>query len=130
MESEEDRKRRIDTLNRGDLYEQADLLARNDRIARVFKDARKQLDATPKVKETFQLIWFHATGVDADLKYHQAFATFYGYVDLIAMNPLSHDTPACFYFDYSAAFNMPTVDALILTGRGTQQLCLNEFRIV
>jgi hypothetical protein len=43
------------------------------------------------------------------------------------MNPRMPDTTACFYFDYSAAFNMPTVEALILTDRKNLQVCLNEF---
>lgn len=118
---------RREVLGRGDLYKQADLLARDNRISGILLDARDQLDATPKSTKTFQLIWFHATGVDADLKYRQAFATFYGKVDLIALHPRSHDTHPCFYFDYSAASNMPSVDALILTDSKSLQVCLNEF---
>src|SRR3954467_1685952 len=115
VEAESHARNRIEIHNTGDLYPQADLLARNNRISGVFQDARRQLDATPKDRSTFQLIWFHAMGVDADLKYRQAFATFYGHVDLIAANPRSHRTHSCFYFDYCAAFNMPTIEALILT---------------
>jgi hypothetical protein len=127
VESESHAQERIKILSRGDLYEQADPLTRDNRISGILQDARKQLDETPKDSSTFQLIWFHATGVDADLKYRQAFATFYGHVDLIAMNPRSHRTPACFYFDYCAAFNMPTIEALIITDSKQLQVCLNEF---
>ena len=127
VESESQAQERIEILGRGDLYEQADLLARDNRITGILRDARKQLDATPKDSSTYQLIWFHATGLDADLKYRQAFATFYGHVDLIALNPRSHRTSACFYFDYSAAFNMPTIEALILTDNKQLQVCLNDF---
>lgn len=127
LESEAHAQERIEILSRGELYEQADLIARDNRISGILQDARKQLDATPKDGSTFQLIWFHASGVDADLKYRQAFATFYGQVDLIARSPRSHRTHTCFYFDYSAAFSMPTIEALILTDSKTLQVCLNEF---
>ncbi len=127
IEGESQAQERRAVLRRGELYEQSDPLAYNDRISGILQDAQKQLDATPKDGSTFQLIWFHANGVDADLKYRQAFATFYGHVELIALNPRSHRTPSCFYFDYNAAYHMPTVEALILTDRETLQVCLNEF---
>lgn len=128
IESESQAQQRIEILDRGDLYEQADPLCRDNRISGIFLDAQKQLDATPKQTGTFQLIWFHANGVDADLKLEQAFATFYGYVPLIALSPCEDAMPECFYFDYSAAFHMRTVQALILTeGEKSLQVCLNEF---
>jgi hypothetical protein len=118
---------RREVLASGELYEQSDPLSRDNRISAILADAQQQLDRTPKREGTFQLIWFHATGIDADLKYRQAFATFYGHVALVAMNPRLPDTAECFYFDYNAAFNMPTVEALILTDRKQLQVCLNEF---
>lgn len=120
---------RTDCLARGEVYEQADDLAHDNRISGILCDARKQLDKTPKDAGTFQLIWFHADGIDSDLKYSQAFATFYGQVPLIALNPRHSETKHCFYFDYSAAFAMPTVEALILTDSNQLQVCLNEFAI-
>lgn len=127
VESESHATERVDILSRGDLYEQADPLSHDNRISGILRDAQKQLDATPKDVGTFQLVWFHATGVDADLKYRQAFATFYGHVDLLARSPTSHASPPCFYFDYNAAFAMPTVEAMILSDRSQLQFCLNEF---
>lgn len=127
VESVEQAEERRAILNSGELYEQSDLLARDNTISGILRSAQKQLDASEKAEGTYQLIWFHATGVDADLKYRQAFSTFYGHVDLIPMNPRSSDNPPCFYFDYCAAVQMPTVDALILTDNTQLQLCLNEF---
>lgn len=137
FESAEDAMVRADLLRQGEIYQQADLLAHDNRISGIFRYAQKQLDETPKDSSTFQLIWFHANGIDADLKYRQAFATFYGQVQLIAIPPLRSPvpvavesrppTPHCFYFDYSAAFAMPTVEALIITDSETMQVCLNEF---
>lgn len=114
-------------LLRGEVFEESDLLAHDNRISGVLRDARDQLDKTPKNLGTFQLIWFHAGGLDAEVKYRQAFATFYGEVPLIAIQPRRSETKTCFYFDYSASFAMPTVAALILTDSRQLQLCLNEF---
>ena len=117
--------KRQECLARGDIYKQDDPLAHDNRISAILRDAQNQLDDTPNEADAFQLIWFHATGVDADLKYRQAFATFYGQVPLMTLKPRS-DT-MCFYFDYSTAFAMPTIEALILTDHKTLQVCLNEF---
>jgi hypothetical protein len=76
LEDEKFAQHRRDVLNSGELFEQCDTLAYNDRISGILFDALKQLEETPKDAGTFQLIWFHATGVDADLKSRQAFATF------------------------------------------------------
>jgi hypothetical protein len=118
---------RREVLASGELYEQSDPLSRDNRISGILADAQQQLDRTPKREGTFQIIWFHATGIDADLKLRQAFATFYGHVALIAMNPRLPITAECFYFDYNAAFDLPTVEALILADRKQLQVCLNEF---
>lgn len=127
IEAESLAQKRRAILGRGEVYEQCDPLSRDNRISGILADAQQQLDRTPKRDGTFQLIWLYATGVDADLEYRQAFATFYGHVDLMAMNPRLPDTTACFYFDYSAAFKMPTVEALILADNKQLQVCLNEF---
>ena len=127
LEGESQAQERQEILAHGDLYKQSDWLAHNNRISGILLDARTQLKETPQAAGTYQLIWFHATGVDSDLKYRQAFATFSGLVPLIALNPREQGTTDCFYFDYSAAINMPTVDALILTDSKTLQVCLNEF---
>lgn len=127
VEAESQSQERRAILNAGDLYKQGDSLAHDNRISGILRKAQKQLDDTPKDNGTFQLIWFHACGIDADLKYRQAFATFYGSVDLIALDPRNQEITTCFYFDYNASFTMPTVEALILTDNETLQLCLNEF---
>jgi hypothetical protein len=127
FESSSSANTRHECLNRGDLYEQTDTLGHDNRISGIFREAGKQLEATSCGTGAFNLIWFHANGIDADLKFRQAFATFYGPVDLVAIWPRQPATKACFYFDYSAAFSMPNVEALILTDHKTLQVCLNEF---
>jgi hypothetical protein len=127
-EGEEVAEDRRDQLGRGEIYYQDDPLSYSNRISGVLREAQKQLDRTPKCEGTFQLVWFHATGVDADLIYRQAFATFYGIMDLIPLSPRDRNsTDTCFYFRHNEAFNMPDVEALILTDKGQLQVCLNEF---
>jgi hypothetical protein len=128
LESEEQAEDRRETLARGELYEQFDPLAYNNRIRGILRDARDQLNATPKAPGTFQLIWFHATGIDADTRFEQAVATFYGYVHLSPRYPHQHlPSRECFYFDYNAAFDMPDIEALILTTKAKLQVSVNEF---
>jgi hypothetical protein len=118
-----------ESFKRGELHESSSPLAYNNRISGVLRKAQKQLDDTAKEAGTFQLIWFHATGIDADLKYRQAFATFYGQVYLRA--PYGQTAPdfGCFYWDYSDSFKMPTIEALILTDKNQLQFCVNEYSI-
>jgi hypothetical protein len=127
FESEEDAKTRKEILSRGEMFEpQPKKLSSDNRISGILAQARKQLDATPKDSGTFQLIWFHSHGFDADLKYRQAFATFYGDVPVSSRRPHPEETKHCFYFDYSAALVMPTIEALVLCDGKQVQVCLNE----
>lgn len=126
-ESPGDASRRMECFRRGEMYEQEEPLKHDNRISAILRDACQQLDSTPNELGAFQLIWFNANGIDADLKYRQAFSTFYGDVPLVATYPRSAESTHCFYFDYSAAFVMPTVEALILSDRVSIQLCVNEF---
>jgi hypothetical protein len=127
QEAEQLTKERTAALIQGDLHEQSDLIARNERIRAVLKDAREQLDATPKDAGTFQLIWLHGDGLDDGLRTDQAFATFYGHVDLIGKDPPQPDIKGCLYFDYYVSIEIPTVDALILSDSKSFRVCLNEF---
>jgi hypothetical protein len=130
LESPERVKERTEVLMRGDFYEPPpDPLAYNNTIMGILRGARDQLDRTPKTPNTFQLIWFYFDGVDADTKYRQAMATFYGQVNLSALHPNRNKSTWCFYLDYNAAFEMPTVDALILQDRESLQVCLNDFAL-
>jgi hypothetical protein len=130
IESPDDAKERIEVLQTGEVFHEVAELSHDNRISGILRDAQKQLDKTPKDDpRTFQLIWFHASGIDADLKWRQAFATFYGDVVISARRPHEPGTIHCFYFDYSAAFAMPTIEALVLSERRGIQVCLNECSI-
>lgn len=111
----------------GEVFLRTEPMRQNDRIDAILKDAREQLETTPKDAHEFRLIWFFADGIDSDLHWKRAFATFYGFVQLIALEPPSNDIVDCFYFDFSAAWSMPSVDAMVLSNRTHLQLCVNEF---
>lgn len=123
FESAADADVRREQLMAGEVCWQTNKLSHDNRISGILRDAQKQLDQTDKDHSTFQLIWFHADGVDADLKYLQAFATFYGDVPVSSGRETTH----CFYFDYSAAFVMPSIEAIVLSDHKQLQFCLNEF---
>ena len=115
------------SLERGEVVSGADRTTQNNRIAGIFTKARDQLDATPADEGAFRVIWFHADGMDRQLIWDRAFATFYGKVDLLPRDEVSNDIIHCYYFDYATSFSIPTVDALILSDGRSLQLLLNEF---
>jgi hypothetical protein len=111
----------------GEVISHSKSLSHHNRIAAILKDGRNQLDQTPKSTHDFSLIWFAADGIDRDVYWKRAFATFYGFVQLLALEPPGDEIIDCFYFDYSASWSMPTVDAMVLVDVDNLQLCLNEF---
>jgi hypothetical protein len=128
--------KRTRKLKRGGVFAESKKIAHDNRTSGILRRACKQLNETPKHDLTFQLIWFHGSGIDADLKSKLAFATFYGQVALLPpwKRPNTSDCikpdntlPMCLYFDPAASYNMPTVEALIITDQKYLQLCLNEF---
>ena len=114
-------------LDRGEVVSGADRTTQNNRISGIFTKARDQLDATPAEDGAFRLIWFQADGIDRQLIWDRAFATFYGQVNLFPLDGGSEDMVQCFYFDYATSFNIPTVDALILSDGRDLQLLINEY---
>lgn len=114
-------------MTNGEIISHSEPLSHNNRIAAILKDARDQLCQTPKANNDFSLIWFAADGIDRDVYWKRAFATFYGFVQLLALKPPANKIVNCFYFDYSASWSMPTIDAMVLVDSDNLQLCLNEF---
>jgi hypothetical protein len=125
--SEDVIKRRYESLDKGESFEQAELLARQNLINNVFHAARHQLLHTPDTADTFNVIWLHASGPDASVKTTQAFATFYGLVHVFPLDTNDQTVKPCFYFDYAASAAMPEVEAMILTNSRELQFCLNDF---
>lgn len=117
----------ISQFSRGEVVTRSVPTTYNNRISAILRDGRDQLNESAKSLAAFRLVWFHASGFDADLRHKQAFNTFYGRVHLLPIFPAGGEITQCFYFDYSEAWSMPTVDAMILTDGAGLQLCLNEF---
>ncbi len=114
----------IPTARSDALYRRKDPLTHNNTISGVLRNAHRQLNDTPKIDGTFQLIWFHA---ETDLQWQQAFATFYGNMPVSGLFPDRHKSTVCFYFTFNASYAMPDIEALILTEGDGLHLCLNEF---
>ncbi len=100
---------------------------RRNTIAGIFEDANKQLTITATGPEDFRIVWIGFDGHDIDLRWQQVFATFYGAVYISSLLPhrTSHET--CYYFDHSASFAYPEIDALVICDGNSLQFCANEF---
>ena len=114
-------------LAHGEIVSSSALTTHNNRISAIIKHGRDQLDRTPGPPDAFRLIWFHADGIDRDLHWKRAFATFYGRVHLWPKEPPGEDVVECYYFDYSAAWSFPSVSAMVLSDDQGLLLLLNEF---
>jgi hypothetical protein len=69
-------------LANGELVPTEESLGYCDRVDAILRHGLKQIDETPKTAGTFNLLWFHTEGMDADLKALRARNTFYGLVHL------------------------------------------------
>jgi len=116
-------------LAEGEFVSTEEPLGYCDRVDAILRSGLKQINETPKSPGTFNLLWFHADGMDADLKARRAMNTFYGLVHLVPNrldSPDANETQ-CFYFDHNTSFRLPTVHGLVtFDGRGIL-LCVNEF---
>jgi hypothetical protein len=117
--------RRQEHFAAGKMFINSNPVTYDDNVCTALRDARKQLNATPKDPGTFQLIWFHGTPPDADHKYRRLFKTFYGHAWLSP--PRGSESIHCLYFHFNLAYDMKDVEALILTHANEIQICLNEF---
>jgi hypothetical protein len=123
------RKAMNERLANGELVSTAESLCYSARVDAILRHGLKQIDETPKAHGTFNLLWFHAEGMDADLKARRARNTFYGLVHLL---PRPLDSPGaeetqCFYFDHNTSIRLPTVHGLVIVDGEGLQLCINEF---
>ena len=116
-------------LANGDVVSTTESLGYSDRVDAILRHGLKQIDETPKTVGTFNLLWFHAEGMDADLKALRARNTFYGLVHLSPRPLESPDAKAtqCFYFDHNTSIRLPTVHGLVIVDGEGLELCVNEF---
>ncbi|MFH1919405.1 MAG: hypothetical protein ABIP48_05890 [Planctomycetota bacterium] len=126
FEDPEQRESNLQRMSEGEVVPSSEPHSYSNRIDGILRDGLKQIDETPADDNTFNLLWFHAEGMDADLKVRRARNTFYGLVPLIPLTPHG-ETVNCFYFDFCTSFRMPTVHGLALVDGDGLQLCINEF---
>lgn len=129
LEDHERRDGRNARLENGELVSTEESLGYCDRVDAILRKGLKQINETPKTAATFNILWLHAEGIDADLKALRARNTFYGLVHLLP-RPLESphaEATQCFYFDHNTSIRLPTVHGLVIFNGKGLQLCINEF---
>lgn len=115
-------------LEQGDIHAATLPLIRNETISGIVRDASKQLRSSSNLQHDFRLVWFTASGVNAQGKYEQFMATLYGRTNILEMN--SADYRRCYYFRNADFFRRAAVIdgavAAYTDGKSiTARLCLN-----
>ena len=116
-------------LEEGGIHGHTIPLIRNETISGIIRHAAKQLRSSADKPHDFRLVWFTATGVDAEAKYEQFMATLYGRTNIIERNAEGYKR--CYYFRYSdfyrrAAIIDGAVAAFVDGTSITAKLCLNS----
>lgn len=116
-------------LEAGGIHEHSVPLTRNETISGIIRRAAKQLQSSSDKPHDFRLIWFTATGVDAEAKYEQFMATLYGRTNIIERDAEGYRR--CYYFRNSDFFRRAAiidgaVAAFVEDASITAKLCLNS----
>ena len=116
-------------LANGEVVSTEEPLCYSNRVDAILRHGLKQINKTPKTADTFNLLWLHADGMDADLKARRARNTFYGLVHLVPRMLESPDArqTQCFYFDHNTSIRLPTVHGLVIVDGEYLEICINEF---
>ncbi len=116
-------------LEQGGIHGKTIPLIRNETLSGIIRGAAKQLRSSTDKPHDFRLIWFTATGVDAEAKYEQFMVTLYGRTNIVELNAEGYRR--CYYFRNSDFFRRATVVdgavAAYVDGTSiTAGLCLNS----
>lgn len=87
---------RAEELERGQIHSSTLPLVRNETLAKLVGNASRQLRSSSSRPHEFRLMWFTATGVNAQGKYEQFMATLYGRTNILEMNASGYRR--CYYF--------------------------------
>jgi hypothetical protein len=120
---------RAKELEQGGIHEETISLIRNETFSGIIRDAAKQLRSSTDKPHDFRLMWFTATGVNAQAKYEQFMATLYGRTNIVELNADGYRR--CYYFRNSDFYRRAAVVdgavAAYVDGRSiTTKLCLNS----
>lgn len=104
-------------------------LRRDETLSGLVRDASHQLHSSSDKPHDFRLMWFTATGPQAEGKYEQFMATLYGRTNILEMNMSEYRR--CYYFRHADFFRRSAVlDGAVVAhtdGRSiSARLCLNS----
>lgn len=119
---------RAQVLDSGEIHAASVPLVRDNRLSGIVSKAARQLQSSASQPHDFRLVWFTATGRQAEAKYHQFIATLYGTTKILEMNRDYYR--ACYFFRNSdfhrhAAILDGAVAAYLSGTSITARLCLN-----
>jgi hypothetical protein len=104
-------------------------IRRDETLSGLVRNASQQLRSSSDRPHDFRLIWFTATGTQAQGKYEQFMATLYGRTNILEMN--AAEFRRCYYFRHADFFRRANVidGAVVAYTHGTSisaKLCLNS----
>lgn len=119
---------RARALDTGEIHSFSLPLVRDNRLSGIVSKATRQLQSSADQPHDFRLVWFTATGTQAEAKYHQFIATLYGTTKILEMNQSFYRS--CYFFRNSdfhrhAAILDGAVAAYVSGTSITAKLCLN-----
>jgi hypothetical protein len=128
LEDPEHLAQRAQVLDSGEIHAASVPLVRDNRLSGIVSKAARQLQSSASQPHDFRLVWFTATGRQAEAKYHQFIATLYGTTKILEMNQDHYR--ACYFFRNSdfhrhAAVLDGAVAAYVSGTSITAKLCLN-----
>jgi hypothetical protein len=120
---------RAKELEQGGIHEETISLIRNETLSGIIGHATKQLRSSTDKPHDFRLMWFTATGVNAEAKCDQFMATLYGRTNIVELNAGGYRR--CYYFRNSDFYRRATVldgavAAYVYGTSITPKLCLNS----
>lgn len=121
--------KRAQALEAGEIHAVTLPIRRDETLSGLVRDASHQLRSSSEKCHDFRLMWFTATGVQAQGKYEQFMATLYGRTNILEMNASSFRR--CYYFRHADFFRRADVidGAVVAHTNGksiSAKLCLNS----
>jgi hypothetical protein len=120
---------RAQELENGQIHSATVPVRRDETLSGIVRDAAHQLRSSSDKPHDFRLIWFTATGPQAEGKYEQFMATLYGLTNILEMNASGYRR--CYYFRHADFIRRASViDGAVVAhtdGRSiSARLCLNS----
>lgn len=121
--------KRATELEQGGIHEVMIPIIRDETLSGIIRNAARQLRSSSDKHHDFRLIWFTATGENAQAKYEQFMATLYGRTNILEMDASRYRR--CYYFRNSDFFRRSAiVDGAVVAhtdGKSISvKLCINS----